>query len=102
MNHANSLHLPPVLAVRGCGDVSGAVENLLANAGFGSVGKDQVVGFHDIAGQFGGGDDGGGPAAEVEEKQRAMAASVALECDVGMQTQIQKVSENGNFWWRWK
>nr|GME13206.1 hypothetical protein AXF42_Ash021508 [Ipomoea batatas] len=67
MEHTNASHLSPILAVGGEGDVLGAVEEAVGNAGFGAVGEDGVMGFHDLSSGSGGGNDENGDRAEVEQ-----------------------------------
>nr|GME03669.1 hypothetical protein EUGRSUZ_K02397 [Ipomoea batatas] len=72
MENTNASHLSPVLAVGGEGDVLGAVEEAVGNAGFGTVGEDGVVGFHDLSSGSGGGNHENRDGAEVEQHERTI------------------------------
>lgn len=101
LEHAELAGLPPVLAVRGEGDVGVVEGELLSRLEDGSAGEDDVVGFKDGLQCVAGGDDEGGDAAEAEEHDWAVLLGEAEEGVVGRGADLVEVADDGQPPWSW-
>lgn len=95
LRHAELLHELPKGPVGGEGEVGRAVGEVVDGGQTGPVGEGGLVGFEDLFGGFGGGNNKAGDRAEAEVEERAMAGGELVEGFVGQGAEEVEMADDG-------